>query len=206
MRSNSEPTTDYYQTNAGRYFQNTVHLDMAPLYDRFLGHLRPGARILDAGCGSGRDAKAFSDLGYVVRGFDASSSLVKLAEKHARVPVEVLRFQDLGYVAEFDGIWACASLLHVCMDELPDVLGRLARALDSNGIIYVSFKYGQGSREVDGRRFTDLDEATLMTLVKESRKLDIVETWISGDRRPDRQADRWLNALLATGEATCRNI
>jgi len=206
MCSTSEPATDYYQANAERYFHDTVHLDMSPLYGRFLGHLRPGARILDAGCGSGRDAKAFSDLGYVVRAFDASPSLAVLAEKHARVPVEALRYQDLEYVAEFDGIWACASLLHVSMDELPDVFGRLARALVTNSIIYASFKFGQGARIADGRRFTDLDEATLMSLATRSRKLEIVETWISRDRRPSRQADRWLNALLTTGEATCRSI
>lgn len=194
--------TDYYQQNARRYFQGTVSLDMMPLYERFLEHLPPEARILDAGCGSGRDAKAFVERGYAVRAFDASSELAALAEAYARMPVEVLRFQDLDYFAEFDGIWACASLLHVSLDELPDVFVRLARALNPSGIIYASFKYGQGAREEGGRRFSDLDETGLDGLLRDIPELHLVETWVSRDRRPGRPADRWLNVLLTAAETT----
>jgi len=196
--------TDYYRRNARRYSQDTLNLDMTPLYERFLGHLSTGARILDAGCGSGRDSRAFIERGYAVRACDASPELAAMAEAYAGIPVDVLRFQDFEYVSEFHGIWACASLLHVSLEELPDVYNRLARALESGGVVYASFKYGTGSREEDGRRFTDLDEATLAMLFAESGGLQVRESWVTPDRRPDRQSDRWLNALLGIAEGACQ--
>jgi 2-polyprenyl-3-methyl-5-hydroxy-6-metoxy-1,4-benzoquinol methylase len=82
-------------------------------YRPFLALLKPGARILDAGCGSGRDLKAFSERGYQVVGLDASELMVRLAREHSDQQVHHLAFQEVTYKEEFDGIWACASLLHV---------------------------------------------------------------------------------------------
>jgi ubiquinone/menaquinone biosynthesis C-methylase UbiE len=59
----------------------TAGLDLEPLYQRFLRHVRPGGRILDAGCGPGRDALAFADRGYEVVAFDASEAMVRLARE-----------------------------------------------------------------------------------------------------------------------------
>jgi len=96
----------------------------------------------------------------------------------------------------FDGIWACASLLHVPEAELPDVMQRLRNALKPRGILYASFKYGRGERKHQGRLFTDLDEPGLAALLRQVPGLEEVETWITGDLRPGREAERWLNALL----------
>jgi hypothetical protein len=96
----------------------------------------------------------------------------------------------------FDGIRACASLLHVPNVELPDVMGRLRAALKPGGILYGSFKYGSGEREHNGRRFTDLDEPGLAGLLAHVPGLEPVETWTTGDRRPGRESERWLNTLL----------
>ena len=112
----------YYQQNAGTFFADTVDVDMTPLYCRFLPLLPEQAHVLDAGCGSGRDAVAFAKLGYRVTAFDASPALVALAESHLRRPVQCLHFQDIAWRETFDGIWACASLLHVPAAELPDVI------------------------------------------------------------------------------------
>jgi len=193
-----DDTTAYYRANADTFFADTLAVDMAPLYARFLPHLPVGGRILDAGCGSGRDARAFRDRGYAVTAFDASAELATLAAVHLGQPVQVLRFQDLEWTQAFDGIWACASLLHVPGAELPEVLRRLVRALRPGGILYASFKYGNGEREHHGRRFTDLDEAGLATLLTQVQGLTELETWKTGDRRPGRESERWLNALLTT--------
>lgn len=96
---------------------------------------------------------------------------------------------------EFDGIWCCASLLHVPAAELPDVMRRLADALKPGGVWYVSFKYGDGEREVDGRRFTDMDEVRLRRLVRVVAETEVIEVWITRDKRPLRD-EIWLNGVL----------
>ncbi|SDX65507.1 class I SAM-dependent methyltransferase [Thiocapsa roseopersicina] len=192
-----DPTLAYYEDQAETFFAETVDVDMAPLYARLLAHIPPGGRILDAGCGSGRDALAFRRLGYAVTAFEASPTLARLATEHCGLSVEVRRFQEIDWEDRFDGIWACASLLHVPMAELPEVLGRLGRALKPDGVLYASFKYGVGEREHRGRRFTDLDEAGLDALIEAVPALAVVESWVTGDRRPGREGERWLNAVVA---------
>jgi len=136
-----------------------------------------------------------------VTAFDASPALIALAERHLGQPVHCLRFQDITWQDSFDGIWACASLLHVPASELPDVMQRLCNALKPAGILYASFKYGRGEREHHGRRFTDLDEPGLEALLRHVPNLQPVETWTTGDLRPGREAERWLNTLLRRTEA-----
>lgn len=106
-------TLHYYQNHAQDFFDGTVNVDMTPLYEAFTQHLAHGARVLDAGCGSGRDAKAFHEMGYLVDAFDASSAMVELARQHTGLPVQLMTFSEIDGKAQFDGIWCCASLLHV---------------------------------------------------------------------------------------------
>ena len=186
----------------GTFFADTVDVDMTPLYRCFLPLLPEQARILDAGCGSGRDAAAFATLGHRVTAFDASPALAALAARHLGQPVQCLRFQDIAWQGAFDGIWACASLLHVPGAGLPDVMQRLCRALKPDGVLYASFKYGSAEHEHHGRRFTDLDEPSLAELVRQVPGLAEVETWTTGDLRPGREAERWLNTLLRRTEGT----
>ena len=171
-------------------------MDMSPLSGRFLPLLPDDSLILDAGCGSGRDALAFAKLGYAVTAFDASPALVALAEQHYGQPVQCLRFQDVAWQSEFDGIWACASLLHVPEAELPDVMQRLRNALKPQGILYASFKYGSGEREHHGRRFTDLDESGLAALLRQVPGLEEVETWTTGDLRETRDSAAWQGRVF----------
>ena len=188
-------TINYYQHNADSFFTATVAVDMSSLYAPFVEALTPPELILDAGCGSGRDAKAFAEMGYRVEAFDASSEMVARAARYSGLPVRQRSFADISETARYDGIWFCASLLHVPGDELPGVMQRLATALKPGGVWYVSFKYGTGEREKEGRRFTDLDEAGLTALVAALADIDITRMWQTLDKRPDR-SETWLNALL----------
>jgi SAM-dependent methyltransferase len=192
---------DYYQHNAKSFFEATVDVDMSPLYQRFLPLLPPAGRILDAGCGSGRDLRFFAKLGYRVTAFDASPALAALAEAYAGQPVFRARFQDIDWRESFDGVWACASLLHLPAAALPDALRRLAVALVPGGVLYASFKYGHGEREDQGRHFTDLDEAGLSELLDRVDNLQLLGAWITPDQRPGRDNERWLNALLRRGKS-----
>jgi len=188
-------TLKYYQDNAQTFFDGTVNVDMSSLYEAFTRHLPPGAWVLDAGCGSGRDAKAFQEIGYRVEAFDASPAMVELAREHTGLPVQLMTFADVDWKEEFDGIWCCASLLHVPKLELPEVMRRLAGALKPRGVWYVSFKYGAGEREVDGRRFTDMDDAGLCGLVGALPGVEIEEFWMTRDKRPGRD-EIWFNGVL----------
>lgn len=186
---------DYYQQQAASFYQSTVGVDMAPLYQRFLPYLAAGGHIIDAGCGSGRDSLYFANLGFKVSAFDASPALVKLAQRHTGLPISVCRFEQFSVAAPADAIWACASLLHVPRAELVQVIAHLSTQLTPGGIFYCSFKYGQDDVSRDGRHFTNLDETGLSELVSQL-PLTVIEHWQTGDLRPGREHERWLNAIL----------
>ena len=155
------PTLSYYNQNATAFFSNTVRVDMSALHARFLSAVSAGGSVLDAGCGSGRDAKVFLEKGYRVTAFDASHELVQLAKEHTGLEVQLRNFSDVKEHACYDGIWACASLLHVSQAELPATLAGLWNALKPGGAFYLSFKLGTSERVQDGRHFTDVEEPQL---------------------------------------------
>ena len=83
------------------------------MQDKFLGFLKPGDRVLDFGCGSGRDAKYFLEKGFRVDAVDGAIEFVKLASEYTGIQVKQMLFQDLDAVGIYDGIWACSSILHL---------------------------------------------------------------------------------------------
>jgi len=168
---------------------------MAPLRQRFLGHLQPGQRILDAGCGSGRDTAAFVKAGYQVVATDGSAEMVRLAADHVGRSVLQMRFDEMEFECEFDGVWCCASLLHVPRDEMASVMARFRRALRPGGVWYLSFKLGHAVRQKAGRLFNDQTEESLRTLLDDLGDVDVLETWRTDDVRPGRTDEQWLNCL-----------
>lgn len=190
-------TTRWYDDNAGGFAERTRTLDLRHLYDKFLAHVTLNGAILDAGCGSGRDSKAFLERGYQVTAIDASKNMAMVAMQHLGRPVAQMRFQDVAWEDRFDGIWACASLLHVPKDELPQVFGKLEHALKPGGALYASFKLGHGEHQdaATGRHFTDLTEAELIKFIKVSPSLQILEVWVNSDDRPGYDL-KWLNMLV----------
>ena len=188
-------TINFYDKNAEEYIRSTSSLDMSQIQHRFLSRLEKGQKILDAGCGSGRDSKAFLDLGFDVVSIDASREMTRATQRLTGVVAHQLLLQDLAFENEYNGIWACASLLHIPLAELPDVLGRLARALKRDGVLYISFKHGNGERITNGRLFTDLTETSLNNLVTSQPILASRDFWLTEDSRADSPA-RWLNLIL----------
>jgi 2-polyprenyl-3-methyl-5-hydroxy-6-metoxy-1,4-benzoquinol methylase len=189
-------TLNYYNQNAQSFSDSTLNVDMSALYAEFLPLIPKHGHILDAGCGSARDAMYFKQQGFTVSAFDASTELAKLASNYLQQAVEVKTFQQLSCTNKYDGIWCCASLLHVPKVELPQVFLKLQNALKPNGVLYVSFKYGTQERVHNGREFTDLNEDALTALIAHHTELKILKQWQSVDQRPERESEVWLNALI----------
>lgn len=188
-------TINYYNENAKDFCAGTVNADMSLCRNKFMAFLEQGDRILDAGCGSGRDSKVFLDMGYDVISMDASSAVCKEAEAYLGKPVLCKSFEKIEFSNEFDGIWACASLLHVSRNDIDAVFEKLNKALKDNGVLYVSFKYGENERIKDGRFFNDYTEEMLVDLLK-SHSYKIEEIFISFDVRKDRESEKWVNAFV----------
>lgn len=143
-------TIDYYNENAYEYFNKTVHANMKAQYDFFLQYMKETGRILDLGCGSGRDSLYFKNLGYDVTAVDGSKELCKLASKHTGLDVKCADFSALSEEEFYDGIWACASLVHVENGKLLDILNKIRNALKKDGVIYICLKLGTGE-EIDNQ-------------------------------------------------------
>ncbi|KJY68521.1 class I SAM-dependent methyltransferase [Vibrio nigripulchritudo] len=188
----------YYNQNAQEFFDDTINVDMSTLYSEFTPLLPANGLILDAGCGSGRDTKSFLENGFSVHSIDASKELAVLAEHLTKQPVEVTTFQEFESQKQFDGVWACASLLHVPMKELPLAFKKLAASLKSQGVFYCSFKYGREEVIRNGREFTNLDEKLLAQVISNS-ELIVLKTWCTSDLRKGRESEKWLNAILIKG-------
>jgi 2-polyprenyl-3-methyl-5-hydroxy-6-metoxy-1,4-benzoquinol methylase len=188
-------TISYYDSNAERFFRDTVNVDMEPLYKPFLALISPGGSILDAGCGSGRDSLHFLQSGFHVEAFDASAEMCALASKLTGLNVAHQRFDEIQYASQFDGIWACASVLHVARNETLPVIERLATALRPGKVIFLSFKNRDETWSAGGREFTGYTPDSLRRLLQGQESLSEIQMWTTEDRRPDCK-ETWLNALL----------
>ena len=192
-------TLQYYAENQEQFFDSTVYVDMSLAQNRFLARIPDKGRILDFGCGSGRDAKRFSELGYLVDATDGSEELCRKAAEYTGLPVKQMMFQDLAAVSEYDGIWACSSILHLPKAELKQVLQKIAIALKAGGVLYTSFKYGTLEGMRNGRYFSDFTEETLEEFWRDLKELTLADTWVTKDVRPGRGEEKWIN-LLAVKE------
>lgn len=188
-------TINYYDQNADQFFATTYDVDVTSLYKIFLRYLSDQAFILDLGCGSGRDTLAFKNKGYQVAATDSSKELVDKARQLTGINVRFESFYELSEQNQYDGVWACASLLHCERKRLPEVLEKILKALKVNGICYMSFKYGARDRYKDGRQFTDMDESQVQNLLRKFDNILLLQQWISIEKRPDHNED-WLNIVL----------
>ena len=177
-------TINYYNKYTKSFIQTTRSVDFTNIQNKFLSYLPSGAFILDFGCGSGRDTKYFLKRNYNVSAIDGSEEICKEASKYTGIKVKQMLFEELNDQNIYDGIWACASILH----------------LKENGIIYTSFKYGEFEGERNGRYFTDFTEDSSKEFILQIPQLQIKEIWTTGDVREGRGDERWLNILICKGK------
>ena len=189
-------TAKFYSHHAQSYFEETIANDMSTIRDHFLSLIPGQGHILDLGCGSGRDSRFFMDAGFRVTALEESPELATLCEDHIGQSVTIKRYQNLDDSQVYEGIWACASLLHCPQEQIRDVLQRCLTALKRGGIFYLSFKHGEGHRfDSRGRFFNDYTTETLTELVQAFPELVIEKIWDnSSELQPDQQG--WVSALL----------
>ncbi len=153
-------------------------------------------KVLDFGCGSGRDTKYFLDKGFRVDAIDGSAEFCRLSSEFTGIDVKQMLFSELDTEEIYDGIWACSSILHLPKNELRDVIGKMIRAAKTNGYIYTSFKYGVFEGYRNERFFTDFTEVSFEQFIREIPGVKIIDYWISEDVRPGRSEEKWLNLIL----------
>jgi len=186
---------NYYNENAKEFFEGTAYVDMSENAKDFLERVPAKGKILDAGCGSGRDSLMFMKQGYDVTAMDGSIEMCRLASEHIGKEVRHMLFQEVSFKEEFDGIWASASLLHVPSEELEDVLDKLYQSLKTGGIFYASFKYGDFEGERNGRYFHNLTEEKAEKIFTQAG-FKVEKMWITGDVREGREDEKWINILM----------
>lgn len=189
-------TIQYYNENAEAFVANTVNVHFQETQEYFIRLLEPKSKILDFGCGSGRDTKYFLGKGFQVEAIDGSAELARYASEYTGIPVKCQKFQELNQNEIYDGIWACSSILHLPKNELTKVLQKMAIALKPNGVIYTSFKYGTFEGMRNGRYFTDFTLDAFAKYINGIENLQIEERWETGDVRPGRGEEKWLNLIL----------
>lgn len=197
----SDPETlKFYADNAARYVQHAT--GPTPQLAGFLARLPAGGKVLELGTGNGRDAAAMLAAGFAVTPSDGSPELAAEAEARLGRPVRIMMFHELDAIDVYDGVWACAALLHAPRDELTDDLARIFRALRPGGHLVASFKAGSGEgRDSLGRYYNYPDAAALRVHLAGAADwagIDISEHDGSGyDGRPTRWL--WMHAQKRTG-------
>ena len=192
--SSAEASISWYDANAEDFVARTLGPGMEGVRARFLAHVPPGGAVLDAGCGSGRDALAFKQAGYAASAFDGSARLAAIAADNTGLPVRHLTFAQMDWSEAFDGVWACATLLHLAPADLPAALAGIWRALKPGGAFYCSFKEGGTERFANGRYFTDMTLEGLRALIV-AAGFESLDLWDSDDGRADHAGERWVSAV-----------
>ena len=154
----ADVTLDHYNQRADDFWEGTRDHDVSQNIETLLAHIEvPSLRpkvILDFGCGPGRDLKAFADLGHRAVGLEGSARFAEMARAHSRCEVLQQDFLKLNLpAAEFDGVFANASLFHVPRQELPRVLAELHATLIPNGVLFSSNPRGDNSEGWNNGRF-----------------------------------------------------
>ena len=192
----NDSTLDFYNKNANSFSNGTLDVDFSDIQDKFLSYFPMGSLILDFGCGSGRDTLYFLNKGMNVDAIDGSEALCKISSKNTGITVKHMLFHELSESEKYDGIWACASILHLPKDELKDVLRKMILSLKLGGYIYTSFKYGDAEGYRGDRYFTDFTENSFKEFIADFSSVSVIDQNVTCDVRPGRENEKWLNLIM----------
>lgn len=187
-------TIDYYNNNAAKYYNQTVEMGMEEIIEEFIKYIPADGAILDLGCGSGRDSVYFMEEGFDVTAVDGSKELCELAKIEFGGEVQNMLFEELEFDNVFDGVWACASLLHVKKSELPNILKKISKALVDDGVLYMSVKHGEFEGVRDDRYYSDYRTGEIKDIFKRFPEFEIIDIYTKRREKTDKQS--WLNIFV----------
>lgn len=174
-----EATLAYYERQAPFYTASTSEYHHRHL-DPFLDRLPQGARILEIGCGAGRDASRMAQRGFDIDATDGAAAMIKKAKERFGIDARQMRFDQISAVSEYDAIWAHASLLHATRASLPGILQSILTALKPGGWHFANFKLGDADHPGEGRdmlgRWTNLPAAEWLVNLYRDAGFIIAET------------------------------
>ncbi len=190
-------TLKYYNSNAEQYIRETINRSMTDICEKFLGMLTSGSHILDLGCGSGRDSRVFLDRGFKVTAIDASPAIAEITSNFLAQEVMVMKAQDLSDDEKYDGVWACASLLHIPDSEMSATMEQISHALRPGGIAYISLKL-ETSSNIDrkGRFISSCSLQELTDICDKIKHIKITEHYTSVSFTDDAK-ECWLNVFIS---------
>lgn len=191
-------TIRYYNNNAQAFIDGTSTADMKYLLDKFADRLTTGASILDLGCGSGRDSVWFINQGFDVTAIDASSEMIRHCKSLIGDRAILADLEEFETTEKYDGIWACASLLHIPRERLAAAITKYSAMLKPGGCFFMSFKNREQDYKKDGRIFTCFTPPSLEQYLNDLNLFNKIDIYETEDVRPDRPGERWVSAI---GEA-----
>jgi SAM-dependent methyltransferase len=186
---------DALNTKFEQLLQESIHNDDLPLvYAKFEQSLPSQSIIIDVGSGTGRDSLYFTRKGYKVISFDASESLVEFSKLFLE-DVRLETFESFNIDTLVDGIWACASLLHVERNDILRIMQKYVNFLKPHGVFYMSFKACDYDYIKDGRQFTCFTLNSMNEMINHLHDVKVVEIFETQDARQDR-SESWINVIL----------
>ena len=189
-------TIDYYNRNADEYFARTAEVTFDEIYNRFLKYIPDGGRIMDLGCGSGRDVKWLCNHGYEAYGLDASRELVSKASDEYDIPVFTGLIEEWTTAIPFDGVWCCASLMHLEDSALEQFFENLKYNLKQGGVLFMSVKSGiETGLDEQGRYLRDFTEEDVHKIITRHGEFELRELWYTEDKL-SRNSFRWMNVII----------
>lgn len=191
-------TLQYYENHADRIAQRTLDENVDSAHEKFTARLPSQARILEAGCGPGRDVKYFLDSGYYVDAFDGSNAMCEIARAYTGHDIRHMKLTEIDAERVYDGVWASASILHLRLSEILRVFKLISKSLKTGGVFFSSFKFGEGERisAKSGRRFTYMNHQSMQRLCDSIDNFNILEMWLTHDNREHRKDDIWFNTII----------
>lgn len=196
-KSAVEINVDWYDQNAELYDRNANRCNPKDHVSSFISQLPPGARILDAGCGNGRDMETFKEFGFDVHGFDASRMMCGLSAQRVGASERVRQLSFSQYADptdSWDGIWAMASLVHVEDEDIGDVVHNLTRSLRPGGIFFAALKIGEENAVTpEGRRMAMVNEEKIRELFV---NIGDLRTQVEVAKGSGGVEQTWLNVVL----------
>ncbi|MFN2343892.1 MAG: class I SAM-dependent methyltransferase [Desulfonatronovibrio sp.] len=177
------------------YFNQTIQVDPSSFLTPLIKHLQPGSKILDIGCGSGRDMLWLKGRAFDCTGLERSPELAALARQHSCQPVIVADFESFNFSRmNMDGVLLIGALVHIPPKNFPLVLSNIIKALKPEGLVLITMKQGQGMQEADdGRVFYLWGKEDLLSILK---KFGLICIEFSVQTSQVIKSDIWMGFVL----------